>query len=77
MSPQSRVTSSYDVRILVGKICISFFLFYCEGMLSLVVLRLCDDGIITAIYDDIITAIYDDIITAIYDDIIKAPMKIL
>ena len=26
---------------LVGKICISFFLFYCEGMLSLVVLWLC------------------------------------
>ena len=26
---------------LVGKICISFFLFYCEGMRSLVVLRLC------------------------------------
>ena len=27
--------------ILVGKICISFSLFYCEGMLSLVVLWLC------------------------------------
>ena len=26
------------LHILVGKICISFFLFYCEGMLSLVVL---------------------------------------
>ena len=29
------------LHILVGKICISFFLFYCEGMLSLVVLWLC------------------------------------
>ena len=29
------------LNILVGKICISFFLFYCEGMLSLVVLWLC------------------------------------
>ena len=29
------------LHILVGKICISFFLFYCEGMLPLVVLRLC------------------------------------
>ena len=29
---------------LVGKICISFFLFYCEGMLSLVVLWLCGDA---------------------------------
>ena len=28
-------------HILVGKICISFFPFYCEGMFSLVVLRLC------------------------------------
>ena len=30
------------LHFLVGKICISFFLFYCEGMLSLVVLWLCD-----------------------------------
>ena len=29
------------LHILVGKICINFFLFYCEGMLSLVVLWLC------------------------------------
>ena len=29
------------LHILVGKICISFFLFYCEGMLSLVVSWLC------------------------------------
>ena len=29
------------LHILLGKICISFFLFYCEGMLSLVVLGLC------------------------------------
>ena len=29
------------LHILVGKICISVFLFYCEGMLSLVVLWLC------------------------------------
>ena len=29
------------LHILVGKICISIFLFYCEGMLSLVVLWLC------------------------------------
>ena len=29
------------LHILVGKISISFFLFYCEGMLSLVVLWLC------------------------------------
>ena len=29
---------------LVGKICTSFFLFYCEGMLSLVVLWLCGDA---------------------------------
>ena len=29
------------LHILVGKICISFFLFYCEGRLSLVVLWLC------------------------------------
>ena len=29
------------LHILVGEICISFFLFYCEGMLSLVVLWLC------------------------------------
>ena len=29
------------LHILVGKICIIFFLFYCEGMLSLVVLWLC------------------------------------
>ena len=29
------------LHILVGKICISFFLFYCEGMLSLLVLWLC------------------------------------
>ena len=28
-------------HIMVGKICISFFLFYCEGMLSLEVLWLC------------------------------------
>ena len=32
------------LHILVGKICISFFLFYCEGMLSLVVLWLCGRG---------------------------------
>ena len=31
------------LHILVGKICISFFLFYCEGMLFLVVLWLCAD----------------------------------
>ena len=30
---------------LVGKICITFFLFYCEGMLSLVVLWLCDSTV--------------------------------
>ena len=30
------------LQILVGKICINFFLFYCEGMLSLVVLWLCE-----------------------------------
>ena len=30
------------LHILVGKICFSFFLFCCEGMLSLVVLWLCD-----------------------------------
>ena len=30
------------LHLLVGKICISFFLFYCEGMLSLVVLWHCD-----------------------------------
>ena len=29
------------LHILVGKICISYFLFYCEGMLFLVVLWLC------------------------------------
>ena len=32
------------LHILVGKICISFFLFYCEGMLSLVVSWLCGGG---------------------------------
>ena len=31
------------LHILVGKICISFFLFYYEGMLSLIVLWLCDN----------------------------------
>ena len=30
------------LHILVGEICISFFLFYCEGLLSLVVLWLCE-----------------------------------
>ena len=49
--PASRVISQWanslewrhtvTLHILVGKICISFFLFYCEGMLSLVVLWLC------------------------------------
>ena len=34
--------NAVTLHILVGKICISFFLFYCEGMLSLVVLWLCD-----------------------------------
>ena len=48
--PASRVISQWasslewrhavTLHILVGKICISFFLFYCEGVLSLVVLRL-------------------------------------
>ena len=43
----SQLASSLEWRhavmlhILVGKICISFFLFYCEGMFSLVVLLLC------------------------------------
>ena len=32
------------LHILVGKICISFFLFYCEGMLSLIILWLCGRG---------------------------------
>ena len=38
-----RVEWRHDVtlHILGGKICINFFLFYCEGMLSLVVLWLC------------------------------------
>ena len=30
------------MHILVGKICISLFIFYCKGMLSLVALWLCD-----------------------------------
>ena len=34
-----RAVSSDDA---LGKICISYFLFYCEGMLSLVVLWLCE-----------------------------------
>ena len=43
----SQWASSFEWRhavtlhILVGKICIIFLLFYCEGMLSLVVLWLC------------------------------------
>ena len=51
-SPATRVisqwASSLEWRLVVtlhiplGKICISFFLFYCEGMLSIVVLWLCD-----------------------------------
>ena len=51
-APATRVISQWasslewrhavTLHILVGKICISFFLFYCEGMLSLVVLWLCD-----------------------------------
>ena len=36
------------LHILVRKICISFFLFYCEGMLSLVVLWLCAYTILMA-----------------------------
>ena len=32
------------LHILVGKICISFFLFYCEGMLPLVVLWHCNSN---------------------------------
>ena len=49
--PATRIISQWAVslewrhavtlHILVGKICISFFLFYYEGMLSLVVLWLC------------------------------------
>ena len=35
------------LHILVGKICITFFLFYCEGMLSLVVLWLCGYSAVT------------------------------
>ena len=45
--PISQWASSLEWRhamtlhIMVGKICISFFLFYCEGMLSLVVSWFC------------------------------------
>ena len=40
-----RLEWRHDVtlHILVGKICISFFLFYCEDMLSVVVLWLCEN----------------------------------
>ena len=38
------------LHILVGKICITFFLLYCEGMLSLVVLWLCVDNILQLTY---------------------------
>ena len=41
----SDVTLWRTLHILVGKICISLFLFYCEGMLSLVVLWLCAPAI--------------------------------
>ena len=40
-APSLEWRQAVTLHILVGKICISFFLFYCEGMLSLVVLWLC------------------------------------
>ena len=60
-SPATSVISQWEpslewrhavtLHILVGKICISFFLFYCEGMLSLVVLWLCGGQIVLNIYE--------------------------
>ena len=41
LQPQRSLANERAVSSDVGKICISFFIFYCEGMLSLVVLWLC------------------------------------
>ena len=40
-APSLEWRQAVTLHILAGKICISFFLFSCEGMLSLVVLWLC------------------------------------
>ena len=51
------------LHILVGIICISFFLFYCEGMLSLVVLWLCgwNSWLIGYVFYYVIWDIFEDI----------------
>ena len=41
LANEGAVSCDVTLHILVGKICISFFLFKCEAMLSLVVLWLC------------------------------------
>ena len=49
------------LHILVGKICISFFLFYCEGMLSLVVLWLCGRTAPQRVFADRMTVVVSEL----------------